>query len=566
MRRFLLFACSIALFVRAEAVPLWTNIGPFGGEARSISSDASGRNVYLLNRRSGAFRSFNGGPWTLVFDAMERGVTPTRVVVDPVTSRVYVGTTTGLYRSDDNGATWRLLIGTAIIDASAIGSEVIVVTPKDGLVRSVDGGDNWAGISSPPVTGASNTTMVRIDPRRGERLVAVDAGNLFISDDAGISWIKLPPTNITSVAFGDLVYAGGQDGVWGCADDCVQFTTSGVDAIGSWRSSLYASLGDSIANVSIGRLEVVGVIPAISALSLEGTPNTLLAGTNAGVFATNDGSHWFAKNEGLTNVRVTEMAFASGALVAATAGQGVLRRDGAAWFASDTTLPPSVPLLATNGSTLYAAVPGAGVFRSNNQGATWENVTSGFSPADLFGLAADGDKVVVTTFRNVVQSLDRGTTWQTLTNYPALSATAVAVKGSAIVVADVTSAYISTDDGATWQRTDAPSVIRRLAITDNLTYAGTDSGLYVRKTGVWTLAVSGQVKALAAAGSRLFVATPAVVSFSTDGTNWVFVPGSETLPTDVTSVASDGSFVYAGTNGGSIFATSLQQRRRAVSP
>ncbi|HEX9500440.1 MAG TPA: hypothetical protein VGA10_02180 [Thermoanaerobaculia bacterium] len=563
MRRALLLAYSVAFLARAEAAPLWTNIGPFGGEARSLSSDTSGRNVYLLNRRSGVFRSLSGGPWTLVFDAMPRGVTPTRVVVDPLTLRVYIGTTTGLFRSDDNGATWRQLIGTSIIDAAAFGGEVVVSTPKDGLLRSVDGGDNWNGISSPPSV-ASNVTIVRIDPRAGDRLVAVDSGNLFVSDDAGNSWHRLPPTNITSLTFGDLIYAGGADGVWGCSDTCVQFTASGVDAVASWRSSLYAMLGDSLARLTIGRLEVVGVIPAPSVLSLEGAPSTLLAGTSAGVFATTDGTPWFSRNEGLTNVRVTQMAFASGALLAATAAHSVLKRDGGSWMSAGAGLPATVPFLATNGSTLYAAAPGLGVFRSSNQGATWDNVTSGFSPANIFGLAADGDEVAVTTFRNVVQSLDRGTSWQTVTSYPALSATAIAVKGSVMVVSDVASALISTDNGATWQRSDVPSAIRQLAIVDDRIYAGTDNGLFVRNNGMWTRALAGQIKAIGVSGSRVFVASSAGVAFSADGTNWSFVPASETLPSDVTSVTSDGPFVYAGTNGGSIFAASLQQRHRAV--
>jgi hypothetical protein len=213
---------------------------------------------------------------------------------------------------------------------------------------------------------------------------------------------------------------------------------------------------------------------------------------------------------------------------------------------------------------LYAAVPGVGVFRSSNQAATWDDVTSGLSPTDLFGLAADGDKVVVTTFRNVVQSLDRGTTWQVLTTYPSLSASAVAVKGSTMVVSDVASAVVSIDDGATWQRTDVPTLIRRLAILGDQIYAGTDIGLFVRRNGVWTLALPGQIRAMAVSGSRLFVASSNGVAFSSDGTNWSFVLGSETLPTDVTSVASDGSLAYAGTNGGSVFATSLQQRQRAA--
>jgi hypothetical protein len=561
MRRVIFFACFAALFARAEAAPLWTNIGPFGGDARSISSDATGRNVFVLNQRSGVFRSLNGGPWTLVFDAIERGLTPTRVVVDAFSSRVYVGTTTGLFRSDDNGATWRQLIGTSIIDAAAMSGEVVIATPKDSLLRSVDGGDTFSGISSP----GANVTIIRIDPRAGDRFIAVDSGNLYVSDNAGNTWLRLlPPTNISSVTIGDLVYAGGADGVWGCADDCIQITSSGVDAVGAWRSSLYATLGDSVASLSVGRLEVLGTIPAASVLSLEGTPTTLLTGTSAGVFASTDGAHWFSRNDGLANVRVTELAFASGSLVAATAGQGVLRRDGGAWTSANAGLTQTVPFLATNGSTLYAAVPGLGVFRSSNQGATWDNVTSGFSPSDLFGLAADGDKVVVTTFRSVVQSFDRGTTWQVVTNYPALSASALAVKGSVMVVSDVASAVVSSDDGTTWQRTDVPSVIRRLAILGDQIYAGTDIGLFVRRNGVWTLALPGQIRAMAVSGSRLFVASSNGVAFSSDGTNWSFVPGSETLPTDVTSVASDGSLVYAGTNGGSVFATSLQQRQRAV--
>src|SRR5216684_2607638 len=128
MRSALLVVCALTLVEPAHAAPAWLNIGPFGGEARSLSSDATGRNVYLLNPRSGIFRSSNDGPWTLVFDAMARAVSPTRVVVDPVTSRVYVGTTTGLFGSNDNGTTWQSLINAAIVDASAHNDTVVIST------------------------------------------------------------------------------------------------------------------------------------------------------------------------------------------------------------------------------------------------------------------------------------------------------------------------------------------------------------------------------------------------------------------------------------------------------
>jgi len=64
--------CILALQLTAQlAAAAWINIGPYGGVARALASDASGTTVYVMNPRSGVFRS-SGGPWILVFDAIDR--------------------------------------------------------------------------------------------------------------------------------------------------------------------------------------------------------------------------------------------------------------------------------------------------------------------------------------------------------------------------------------------------------------------------------------------------------------------------------------------------------------
>jgi len=126
---------------------------------------------------------------------------------------------------------------------------------------------------------------------------------------------------------------------------------------------------------------------------------------------------------------------------------------------------------------------------------------------------------------------------------------------------------MSTDDGATWQLSDVPSAVRHFAIEGDRIYAATDFGLFVRRNAQWNLALPGKINAIAASDSRLYASVPAGIYFSDDGARWTLAPGSETLPPDITSLAVDGLLVYAGTNGGSIFATtlaSLPQRRRAV--
>src|SRR5207248_6210197 len=183
MRRCIL-VCLLAS-VPSVGIAAWTNIGPFGGRVPSIATDSSGTNVFVLNPRSGVFRSTGGGPWTLVFDAAARGVIGSRVAVDSQNGRVYAGTSGGLFRSDDNGATWRLLINDPIFAVAAAGDRV-VASAASALERSGDAGVTWKSLDSPG-SDAGNTVLRVLFDVRTDRVVVVNEGAVFVSDNFGTS-------------------------------------------------------------------------------------------------------------------------------------------------------------------------------------------------------------------------------------------------------------------------------------------------------------------------------------------------------------------------------------------
>ena len=96
----------------------------------------------------------------------------------------------------------------------------------------------------------------------------------------------------------------------------------------------------------------------------------------------------------------------------------------------------------------------------------------------------------------------------------------------------------------------------------------TEQGLFV-VGGAGPFFAGSRINALTAAGNRAYVSITAStgsdaasgIYFSDDAATWVFVNGSDALPNDITALAADSVFLYAATDGESIFATPLLRRR-----
>jgi len=116
----------------------------------------------------------------------------------------YAGSEVGLYRSDDNGASWELLespmTGTQIwsVAADPVDPDVIFAgTKPPAIFRSSDRGKSWeqlsAGIPGECPIGPPRVTNLVIDPHNHHSIWAgVELGGVFCSRDTGDHWTHLP--------------------------------------------------------------------------------------------------------------------------------------------------------------------------------------------------------------------------------------------------------------------------------------------------------------------------------------------------------------------------------------
>ncbi len=131
------------------------------------------------------FKSVNGGnDWTVITGSILGN--PEAIAIDAANpSRIFVGSTWGVFRSDDGGQSWSSAGINSAVTALAIDSsnpDIVFAGSTGTCYRSTDGGGNWS----------TYRTGLRGDCRglyevSGEILYASSAG-VYRSSDRGISW------------------------------------------------------------------------------------------------------------------------------------------------------------------------------------------------------------------------------------------------------------------------------------------------------------------------------------------------------------------------------------------
>ena len=228
----LLIAPLLFLATSGQGIAQWTFTqtgGPFGGNVLSIAQSVNG--TFFICTSDGVFRSTdNGSTWKRVRQ-IQGSIDPAGGVTSLACSprgEVFAALQDGLFISTDTGDTWHKrsfdIGGLTQLLADSYGALYAVRWPPR-LSVSLDGGSTWSDLS---------TTLMRSDP--GNWKLAVDSiGHLFLgttvalyrSPSASLSW---SPTSI-SAEFND-VYVDGEGTVFACMGSGLQVSTNGGD---SWE-------------------------------------------------------------------------------------------------------------------------------------------------------------------------------------------------------------------------------------------------------------------------------------------------------------------------------------------
>ena len=142
-------------------------------------------------------------------------------------SRLYVGTSQGVYRSTDSGTLWN----TAFTGSSGSPVTAIAVDTNNamsvwalgatGLTHSNDGGDHWAAVA--PEHFAAGAGTLALHPSRSGTVAVSTASGVWISVDAGAKWQNVggPAQGVRQILIVDeAINVATDSGLFRCASLC----------------------------------------------------------------------------------------------------------------------------------------------------------------------------------------------------------------------------------------------------------------------------------------------------------------------------------------------------------
>ncbi|HVQ31844.1 MAG TPA: hypothetical protein VMV21_19765, partial [Vicinamibacteria bacterium] len=370
--------------------------------------------------------------------------------------------------------------------------DLVFATACSGIYRSQNGGGLWSRIRGIP-SSSRRTRAFAQDRERPERLYAGTTEGLWVSDDSSATWQlftkkELVVNAVLPLAGGVVLVGSDGAGVLKSTDRGKTFTASndGFSArfvsqvvVDSDSGRLYAGIrhdrqhgGVFTALQPNGPWVALGTgLEGREVLSLaeagRGEDQVVLAGTDDGLFlyAAHCG-YWRRLATVVRGVerhpRVTRLAAASERLFAAATPTGLLvsRDGGDSWEGQALGLAADATAVAFSDRApfILAAATALGVFRSDDEGRQFVQVSNGVSGATIASLSfLPGDPRVLfaTTPIGLLRSSDTGQTWARYGSglpFSDITGLALASDGRGVFASDFQQGglYGSGDGGQTW--------------------------------------------------------------------------------------------------------------------
>ncbi len=481
--------------------------------------------------------------------------------------RVFAGTKTGVYISDDDGKSWiesnSGITDTYIQCLAETDGRIYAGTLNNGVFRSDDGGRTWEKRNNGLDVPGGSESISALAVRGNSIFAGTGFGWIFVSDDLGESWrpiVEGLPRNSSYPEFysdvekmavsGDYVFVATNNG--------------GIYRLGRNETRWVAANSG---------------LPALGISTIAAIGGTLLAGTfnSRGTYYSTDlGSNW--KKSDIATVRSARSFVVLGDRIYGAFGHVASSADGGRSWQQVSEDFGAEEILAV-GQTLFAGTFFDGVFQSDDRGAVWKRSSHGMRGVSVMTLASSETSLLVSFEGSAVHgSDDGGESWRSIQGnlpqprYSSYSTQLLISRETIFASPRGAGVYRSADRGRTWTQSNnnlpapatsptAPSVMAFIE-HDHAVYAAIyNSGVHVTFDNgeSWQMRNQGmtdlRVRSLAVNGDAIFVGTGAYGSSggmfrSLDkGQSWASV-NTGLNNRAVLSIAVDGSTIYAGTERG----------------
>jgi photosystem II stability/assembly factor-like uncharacterized protein len=343
----ILFAGAGGVLRSTDDGVTWTPTGalPVFVYALTTAPNVSGGTDLVAGTAEGVFRSAdNGASWVNVsmISTVVRAITATP------NGDILAGTDRDVFQSSDGGATWTdRNANTAPLDFAVNPADGVVYSGDalTGVFKSTDGGATWSDTNTDIGDIEVNSVAVVPNGSGGTNVIAGTYMGIYTSTSAGASWFSAEPTAmpldfvvVPNAAGGQTIFGGGFGGVW-------KSTNYGA----SWTLSNFGGTPQGMATTDGGSVLFAG-------------------GDPFGVYrSTDQGATWSPVNNGLTDLRITDLLSPDGTnLFAGGAGGVFLSTDrGEHWIPVSTGLTTGIQSLgkSADGTELLAGTSGYGVWK-----------------------------------------------------------------------------------------------------------------------------------------------------------------------------------------------------------
>jgi len=471
----------------------WSVVGPSGGDVRVVALDPKDKNrIYISTLDGQIHTSADGGKnWRLLVNLNKPQLILDQLLVDATDSKIIYTSghrhksPGGFFKSSDGGVTWKEakeLKNESIhaMTQSSFDAKVLFVGTTTGVWRSIDSGDNWEKISSS--TMPVNIDSMAVDPRNTSTIYAGTWWRAYKTTDSGKSWrlIKngmIDDSDVFAITINpknpDYIIASACSGIYDSSNggekwskiqgipsqsrrtrDILQHPTIAGTVYAATTEGFWMSTngGKTWALTTQRDLEInsIAVHPD--------EPNKVYIGTNNyGVMVSNDGG----KNFSTTNDNFTSRFTYS--------------------ITADIEKPNR--LYATTHNT---ATGGGFVFVSDDGGKVWKPTksldVSRISPYSIIQDKTNTNNLYLATNIGVFSSIDRGASWKQIVA-PKLPAKKpvrkpVAKKTTAKKAVTAPTEPVAIAPKLIPALTEKVKVLAYAEDGKNGYYAGTDTGLY----------------------------------------------------------------------------------------
>jgi len=179
---------------------------------------------YAITLQKGFFQQNEDGNWEPVFQSMNDKIVFS--FLETADESLLASTDSGIYKTSDNGQTWKRVLLNGSIQSLIGDKDVYLVTSKEGIWRSTDEGEHWTHALTTPTYTTSITPFENgfIAIVMGQEFGGIRTTNeMYASGDLGATWEKMEvPAELDNVfevkQAGMILMASGERGIFSSSD------------------------------------------------------------------------------------------------------------------------------------------------------------------------------------------------------------------------------------------------------------------------------------------------------------------------------------------------------------